>query len=108
MTEIDTAFSERVKAVIIKVLDLDVTPEQMPDDLPLYSTTIRLNSLTLLQLITELEEVFSCRIDDEAVMMADLVDVASIVRLLATQLNPEPQRKIDGAKGIKEPRSQRL
>lgn len=86
MIGIDTAFSERVKAVIIKVLDLSMTPEQMPDDLPLYSAIIRLDSLTLLRLITELEEVFACRIDDEAVMMADLVDVASIVRLLASQL----------------------
>lgn len=82
----DTIFSDQVKRVMIKVLDLAVDPDQLPDHTPLYSTTIRLDSLTLLLLITELEKEFSCQIDDEAVMTADLIDVSSIVMLVSAQL----------------------
>jgi acyl carrier protein len=83
---IDTDVSGRVKRTIIEVLNLDLEPAQLADDVPLYSTTIRLDSLTLLQLITELEKEFSCQVDDEAVMMADLFDVGSIITLVASQL----------------------
>jgi acyl carrier protein len=84
--KLQKALSERVKRVVIKVLDIALTPEQLNDEIPLYSTIIRLDSLTLLQLITELENEFSCQIDDEAVMMADLVDVGSIVALVSSQV----------------------
>jgi acyl carrier protein len=85
----DSTISERIKHVIINVLDLNLAPDQLHDELPLYSATIRLDSLTLLQLVIELEKVFSCRIDDEAVMTADLIDVASIVTLVASQLESQ-------------------
>jgi acyl carrier protein len=80
------AVSERVKQVMIQVLDLDVMLENLGDEVPLYSSLVRLDSLTLLRLITELEKTFGCQIDDEAVMTADLIDVGSIVSLVSAQL----------------------
>ncbi len=82
----DEVLAERVKLTIINVLDLDLAPADLYDELPLYSSVIRLDSLTLLRIIAELEDVFSCEIDDEAIMLADLADVGSIVRLVASQL----------------------
>jgi acyl carrier protein len=84
MTEPDLA--QKVKQVMVEVLDLDIPPAQLTDDVPLYSTLIRLDSLTLLHLLTELEKAFSCQIDDEAVMAAELTDVGSIVSLVAAQV----------------------
>jgi acyl carrier protein len=81
-----TSTSHRVKEVIVDVLELDVSAAELRESEPLYSALIRLDSLTLLQLITELEGVFGCQIDDEAVMLAELVDVASIVSLVKAQL----------------------
>lgn len=77
----------KVKQVIVEVLDIDLHPADIDDIVPLYSSTISLDSLTLLHVITELERVFSCEIDDEAVMSADLVNVGSLVELVLSQLH---------------------
>ena len=79
----------RVKRVLAEVLDLDLAPGEIGDGLSLYSTTISLDSLTLLRLITRLEAEFACEISDEAVMTADLVDVGSLVELARSQIAPQ-------------------
>jgi acyl carrier protein len=76
----------RVKQVLVDILDLNLAPDDIGDRVPLYSSFIGLDSLTLLRIITELERVFSCEIDDEAVMITDLVDVGSLVDLVSAQL----------------------
>jgi acyl carrier protein len=78
--------STRVKQVLVDVLDIDLDADEIDDGIPLYSTPISLDSLTLLRLITGLEKAFGCEIDDEAVMTADLVDVGSLVGLVQGQL----------------------
>jgi acyl carrier protein len=75
-----------VKDVLLRVLDIECPPEQLDNSTSLYSTTIGLDSLTLLHVITELERVFNCEIDDEAVMSADLIDVGSLVDLVRSQI----------------------
>jgi acyl carrier protein len=78
-----------VRRTLVDVLDLDLAPDDIPETTSLFATTIGLDSLTLLQLITRLEKELSCEIDDEAVMTTDLVDVASLVELVRGQL-PDP------------------
>lgn len=90
------SMSTKVKQIIVNVLDIDFDPDGIDDRLPLYSTTINLNSLTLLQLLTELERAFSCEIDDEAVMTADLVDVGSLVSLVLSQLESANAGSVQG------------
>ncbi|MFF2385721.1 acyl carrier protein [Streptomyces sp. NPDC058108] len=80
------SISTQVKKVLVDILDLDLPAEDIRDDASLYSTTISLDSLTLLHVITEIERRFDCEIDDEAVMTADLVDVGSLVDLVRSQL----------------------
>jgi acyl carrier protein len=79
--------SERVKRVMTTVLDIGVGPEGLPDGTLLYSTTVQLDSLRLLHLLTALEAEFGCQIDDEAVMSAELTDVGSVVSLVSAQLD---------------------
>jgi acyl carrier protein len=79
--------SERVKRVMTSILDLGVEVEGLYDNTLLYSTAVQLDSLRLLHLLTALEEEFDCQIDDEAVMMAELTDVGSIVSLVSAQLD---------------------
>lgn len=73
--------SARVKAIMVQVLDLDLSPEQIDDELPLYSSSIRLDSLGFLHLIIALEAEFGCQIDDEDVMGADLETVGGLIQL---------------------------
>lgn len=76
----------KIKRVIVDTLDIDLDPESIDDSLSLYSVTIGLDSLTLLNVIIKLERALSCEIDDEALMSADLVDVGSLVDLVLSQL----------------------
>ncbi|WP_370964550.1 phosphopantetheine-binding protein [Amycolatopsis sp. cg9] len=84
MTELSV--SERVKQVMTTVLDIGVDTDDLPDGTLLYSTTVQLDSLRLLHLLTALESEFGCELDDEAVMSAELTDVGSVVSLVAAQL----------------------
>lgn len=76
----------QVKQILVDVLDIDLNPRDIDNDLSLYSATIGLDSLTLLHVITEIERMFSCEVDDEALMSADLVNVGSLVELVLGQL----------------------
>src|SRR5437899_1305590 len=82
----------RVKAIIVQVLDLDVLPEQIDDELSLYSPSIRLDSLSFLHLILAIEAELGRQIDDEDVMEADLETVASLIQLFEDKLVAEPLR----------------
>lgn len=86
----------QVKDVLFRVLDIECAPEQLDESTSLYSTTIGLDSLTLLHVLTELERVFNCEIDDEAVMSADLIDVRSLVDLVRSQIEGKagPSQKV--------------
>jgi acyl carrier protein len=79
-----------VKAIMVQVLDLDLSPEQIDDELPLYSSSIRLDSLGFLHLIIALEEEFGCQIDDEDVMEANLETVGNLIQLFEDKLGTEP------------------
>ena len=80
----------RIKAIMIQVLDLDLSPEQIDDELSLYSSSIRLDSLGFLHLIIAFEEEFGCQIDDEDVMEADLETVGDLIKLFEAKLLARP------------------
>jgi acyl carrier protein len=84
--------STRIKAIMVQVLDLDLLPEQIDDELPLYSSSIRLDSLGFLHLIIALEAEFGHQIDDEDVMGADLETVGNLIQLFEDKLVAEPLR----------------
>lgn len=76
-------WSTRVKSVIIDVLDLGIGPGELADDLSLYSSTLKMDSMTLLHLLVTFENEFGFEIDDEDVMNASLDTVRSLVDLVA-------------------------
>jgi acyl carrier protein len=89
----------RVKAIMVRVLDLDVRPEQINDDLSLYSASIPMDSLGFLNLIIALEAEFGRQIDDEDVMGADVETVADLIRLFEDKLVAEPLRDQSASAG---------
>ncbi|WP_273887237.1 acyl carrier protein [Rubrobacter naiadicus] len=78
--------ADRVKKVMVEALDLSLHPDQLDDDLSLYSPVIRMDSLNLLRLIVALEEEFDGQIDDEDVMEADLENVDNLIDLVDKRL----------------------
>jgi acyl carrier protein len=78
----DSALSARAKQVIIEVLDLGMSADQLADQTSLYSSALRMDSLTLLHLMVALEKEFGVIIDDEDVMNAELETVASLLGIV--------------------------
>lgn len=84
-----------IKDAVIRVLDLDIGPEQLVDGVSLYSSVVHMDSLTLLHLLVTLEEELGIEIDDEDVMNANLKDVGSLVtmvRLIAESASAGSER----------------
>ena len=55
----------RVKEVIIRKLSLDVTPEEIGDEDPLFDGGLGLNSMATIEIIVGLEEEFEIQVPDE-------------------------------------------
>lgn len=77
----DSELSASIKEVIIHVLDLE-PGRQLDDRASLYSSSVQMDSLTLLQLLVAVEERFGVSIDDEDVMNAELTDLGSLVNMI--------------------------
>ena len=67
---------------MIDVLSLRLNPEDIRDDMSLYSPRIQLDSLSMLQLLLAVEDEFDVQLDDEDVMEADLRTVGDLMQLL--------------------------
>lgn len=87
---VNESTASRVKAIMAQVLDLDLSPEQIDDELPLYSSSIRLDSLGFLHLVIALEAEFGCQLEDEDVMQANLETVGNLIQLVEDKLVNEP------------------
>jgi acyl carrier protein len=72
----------QIKDVVISVLELNIDREQLDEKVSLYSPLVRLESLSLLHLLVQIEERFDVKIDDEDVMNAELSDVGSLVDMI--------------------------
>lgn len=96
----DVKVADRVKETVIRTLELDLGRDQLSDRTPLYSSIVRLDSLTLLQLIVALEEELDIEIDDEDVMNTDLRDIGSLVGMVMAAMDsggvrPDERRAAD-------------
>jgi acyl carrier protein len=80
-----------LKRILVDVLELDITPEQLDSGTSLYSPALRMDSLSLLHVIVALEQQFGIEIDDEDVMATDLDNVGSLVGLVDRALYTDTQ-----------------
>lgn len=74
--------ANRARKIMVDVLDLRLSPEEIGDGISLYSPMIQLDSLNLLQLLLAVEEEFGGHIEDEDVMEADLETVGDLIGLI--------------------------
>ncbi|GAA2425477.1 acyl carrier protein [Streptomyces macrosporus] len=72
----------RTRKIMVDVLGLRLNPEDIGDDMSLYSPRIQLDSLSMLQLLLAVEGEFDVQLDDEDVMEADLRTVGDLMQLL--------------------------
>ncbi|MGI5200739.1 acyl carrier protein [Spirillospora sp. CA-108201] len=79
----------RIKSIMIRVLDLDIAPERLDENVSLFSPTVGMDSLSLLHTLVEIEKEFDIEIDDEDVMDAELRNVGSLVDMISGIIGAE-------------------
>ncbi|MEV5826939.1 acyl carrier protein [Spirillospora sp. NPDC052242] len=79
----------QIKSIMIRVLDLNIAPEQLDEKVSLYSPTVGMDSLSLLHTLVEIEKEFDIEIDDEDVMLAELRNVGSLVDMISGIVDAE-------------------
>lgn len=71
----------QVKECIIERLDLQVTPEEIKDDEPLYGDGLGLDSLDSLELVIAIGKNFHVEInDDEYDVLSSVTSICSFIR----------------------------
>jgi acyl carrier protein len=68
----------QVKKMLVEALKLDVKPEAIDDDAPLFGSGLGLDSLDALQLAVSVEETFGVQIGDEATGKTAFASVAAL------------------------------
>lgn len=65
--------SLRVKRLIVKALDLQVKPEEIPDDEAIFGGGLGLDSIATLEIVFAMEDEFGLEVEDDE-LQADLFD----------------------------------
>ena len=86
LTMEENALKEDLKKHIIKYLNLlEMTPEQIADDEPLFGPNIGLDSIDALELTVLLEREYGIKITDPAEGRKVLVDVNTMAQFIIAQ-----------------------
>ena len=82
----DTDLRARIKEMLVKNLMLQVTPEQIGDDLPLFGANgLGLDSIDALELVVLVEERFGVTIPDEEVGKAAFASIDALADFVLHQ-----------------------
>lgn len=78
---------EKVKSVIIDSLELDIAPDEMDNNDPLFGEGLGGNSMALMEVIVGLEKAFGIEISDEELIMDVFETVNSIAEFIKSKIS---------------------
>ena len=81
----------RVRQLLVDNLMLQVNPEEIADDLPLFGEGLGLDSVDALQLVVALDKTFALKIQDAAMAKDILKSINSIVTAIEQNSQSKPQ-----------------
>ena len=73
----------QIKRLIVDRLKLEVTPEAIADDQPLFGEGLGLDSIDALELVLGIEHEFGVKVEDEEMGQEALSSVASLADFVA-------------------------
>lgn len=79
MIEDDKSLGLRVKKLIIDRLKLEIEPEEIENDQPLFGDGLGLDSIDALELVLGLEKEFGVKIEDEEVGVKAFASIDALV-----------------------------
>jgi len=77
---------ERVRGLIVRRLKLDISPESILDDAPLFGEGLGLDSIDALELVLGLEQEFGIKVDNEEVGVRAFASVNALVQFIETKM----------------------
>jgi acyl carrier protein len=80
-----TALLERVREMLIGALHLELEPEEIDPDAPLFGAGLGLDSVDTVELVVALETTFGVRLEGGAVLVGALRTVNTVVDLILTE-----------------------
>ena len=84
-----TGISERVKNVIIRALQLEVSADEIPDDDLLFGEGVGASSIAVLEVVCGLEDEFGFVIDDDDLHIELFDSVSSVVEYVKKRQGTE-------------------
>ena len=81
----------RVRQLLVDNLMLQVKPEEIADDLPLFGEGLGLDSVDALQLVVALDKTFGLKIQDAEMAKGVLKNINSIVSAIEQNSQSKPQ-----------------
>lgn len=79
MSEDDKWLALKVKNLIISRLKLEIEPEEIEDDQPLFGEGLGLDSIDALELVLGLEQEFGVKVEDEEVGVKAFASIDALV-----------------------------
>jgi acyl carrier protein len=89
MTEVSEIIQE-IKHILVEDMQLNVIPEEIPDNYSLLESGLALDSILIAELITRIEDRFGLRFDDN-VLNAELFNNLSLLAGFVAQRQPTVQ-----------------
>ncbi len=80
-----TEFRTRLKEMIIRVLKLELEPDEIDDDAPLFGEGLELDSIDALELVVGLEKEFCIAIADQEVGRQAFASVNALTDYILSQ-----------------------
>jgi acyl carrier protein len=82
------AVLQKVRLMLIQMLNVPREPDEIDPDAPLFGTGIGLDSIDGVELVVSLEEVFGVRLGDEVMARAEMRTVNSLVDYIFAREKP--------------------
>ena len=78
-----TPITRRVKQVFVQALELDIDPDEIDDDEPLFGEGLGADSIASLKIVFALEEEFGFEVDDEDLQVELFNSVRTLSQYIA-------------------------
>jgi acyl carrier protein len=82
---VDRELKDSVKRLIVERLKLEIRPEEIADDQPLFGEGLGLDSIDALELVLGIEQQFGVKVEDEEVGAKALSSVDSLAGFIAAK-----------------------
>jgi acyl carrier protein len=90
----DNPIHSRIKKVIIRVLDLEIEPEEIDSQAQLFGGGLGLNSMATIEIIVGLEEEFEIEVPDEDLRVELFDSVQAMADYVESVLQSPDRRRL--------------